>query len=359
MSCDGHYVGGLTNTPDGYLDHAPQSSSGILGDHVRRRRLVRISNELLDRILCSVLRDDAVTIFNHGNQTMSTDYQWAIRCTAGLPADARVVRVNHESMFNTNETVLSVVSSVFDPVPEYHATPEMTCEFSVVDSLTRRPGVVGETHESDPEILGRTVVARHTEVTREDLGEVIQAQDGTSIVRVLSRDQVAGLQAMVGAGNVPDSERSANASAILNKVPRNRLRDLAVRSTTGSLTKIEEVAIAVLRGGDGDDAQYLLDMAMDEIGHGSYRVPVRVVGSFKNCKAVIRPSEVPTSHELANVMRCCDEFLSTGGVSAMFLPAGWSVDIYEESSGEHNGNQTMTPATVGEPENALQPESSD
>ncbi len=136
--------------------------------------------------------------------------------------------------------------------------------------------------------------------------------------------------------------RDEDESVILRAVPANRLTDLALRVRAGHLTAAESLALAILRGGrEGEEGvPAMIDSAQEEYGHGSYRVPVRVIG---NGGAIMMAATVTPGvsneqmHAAANQLNKVLDRAKSGQSTAFTVPAGWKLEVYEVSPGEPAG----------------------
>jgi hypothetical protein len=118
-------------------------------------------------------------------------------------------------------------------------------------------------------------------------------------------------------------------------IPVARLEDLRLRAVAGSLTNAERLALAVLAGGSEGESGVpaLIDAAQEEYGHGSYRVPVRVVGNKKQLRIVITPrrDHPLTQSQRQEITQGFRKWIN-GESQIALVPAGWSVQAFEAQS---------------------------
>lgn len=123
-------------------------------------------------------------------------------------------------------------------------------------------------------------------------------------------------------------------------IPVNRQRDLSARAHRGLLTKAESLALAVLKGGpDGENAiGPMIDACLEDFGHGSYRVPVRIIGDKKRMRLIITP---PDGQRLGAAM--AEQMIDLahrwidGVGQCLLLPGGWSAEVIEVGEGAEAG----------------------
>ncbi len=137
--------------------------------------------------------------------------------------------------------------------------------------------------------------------------------------------------------------RDADEHNLLRSIHANRLNDLALRAAAGHLTAAESLALAILRGGrEGEEGvPAMLDAAQEEYGHGSYRVPVRVVVSdWVKCTLVltVRPDTTFEDQDrITEVMTRVRSDLIRNGGTVVTLPSGFKLEVYEVAPGEPAG----------------------
>lgn len=112
-------------------------------------------------------------------------------------------------------------------------------------------------------------------------------------------------------------------------IPRNRVADLEARLASGNLTALEKLALCVLRGGTEADgaAPMLIDEAQEQYAHGTYRVPVCVVGDPKRLKVVVEGVPPEVCQRLQRAFMDCD------GTKVISIPVGTSLKVYEVTPG--------------------------
>ncbi len=130
-----------------------------------------------------------------------------------------------------------------------------------------------------------------------------------------------------------------DAGALLSTLSPSRMHDLALRSDAGDLTAAESLALAILRGGrEGEEGvPAMIDAATEEYGHGSYRVPVRVIGDKSRMKVVITPSENVNQEERRHAVQCVVDWVVKEEVNMILMRVGWRVEVYEVAPGEPAG----------------------
>lgn len=118
----------------------------------------------------------------------------------------------------------------------------------------------------------------------------------------------------------------------VHAIPHTRQEDLRQRASGSALTHAESLALAVLRGGsNGEDAVgMLIDACLEEFGHGSYRVPVRVIGDRNRMKLIIKqpPGVIADQAMRRHVISAAKEWMDSDR-TAMVLPSGWSLEVFE------------------------------
>lgn len=122
--------------------------------------------------------------------------------------------------------------------------------------------------------------------------------------------------------------------SVLKGVPVNRLIDLAERKAAGHLTNAETLALAVLAGGESGETaiQPLIDAALEEYSHGSYRVPVRVVADWRRCLFVLTAPPNTAEWHLTQMNRdwiAAVNKLAREGAMAITVAAGSKIEVFE------------------------------
>ena len=153
-----------------------------------------------------------------------------------------------------------------------------------------------------------------------------------SIITVNSQ-QYAGEQIIEDVCRVFSEDMPNHPVSKVHAIPHARQEDLRQRASGSALTHAESLALAVLRGGpNGEQAVgMLIDACLEEFGHGSYRVPVRVIGDKSKMRVVVTPPPgVHLSDAFAARQReYLSRWLDGDGAQAVLLPAGFSIQVFE------------------------------
>jgi hypothetical protein len=263
---------------------------------------------------------------------------WADR---EIPEDAAAVGVSDGLWFSTNEVAVRLAHPSFPVVAEVELGPVVR-----VNAYAWPAG--GFAHAVPPavwrSVREHLAAAGNPRAWRPGGGiadlDVTHFEAGREVV--ISGDRRAGLSStwtdrVAAAGGVA---RPRTESQVLRDIPAARLADLAERKAAGRLTAAEDLAIQVLAGGDRGEAILgpLIDLAMQEFGYGSYRVPVRVVGDRARMKVVVHPPREIGVSQQEHASRAVEAWVRSGRGEVIVLPGpGWSVDVYEVGPDEVPG----------------------
>ncbi len=136
-----------------------------------------------------------------------------------------------------------------------------------------------------------------------------------------------------------DDERLRCLFGLVNDFGVGRLRDLALRHGSFSLTSAESLALAVLRGGDNGESALgpLIDAAQEEFGNGTYRVPVRVIGDKSRMRVVFTSPSEASAAELEHMAGELRKFIDGKLTQVVVINVGSKLEVYEVGDGEPAG----------------------
>lgn len=133
-------------------------------------------------------------------------------------------------------------------------------------------------------------------------------------------------------------------------VGNGRAKDFAARQDAKALTRLEELAVSIIRGGEQTEATVweLIDKAQEEYGSGSYRVPVRVLGDRSRMLVVATTPMRIAPHVHERILRDLEQsFIKDPLPNFVVVTGGMKIEVYEVQEGQTPGVVLSAP---GKPE---------